>query len=230
MILQGANFKITKRFDQCILDYGPTARGCYKRDLFFFTSLNSIMQRPSKGKHSLCFSVLPDYGCVYLGFYAKKGLHGHSVCTESRWPSITCCLGKQSWAAWELHLGSKGCSNFSPQSRWLCRGAVAVSHSAVLALSPQERVLCAAQQLYLPAEAWLSKHRAEQQGRNCSQGTQPHWFQTLKCGTAHFSHQFYSRELAFPGTAANKSKHEICFGATAPRCGTRAMPSADVLI
>lgn len=30
-----------------------------------------------------------------------------------------------------------------------------------------------AQQLDLPAEAWLSKHRAEQQGRSCSQCTQP---------------------------------------------------------
>lgn len=45
--------------------------------------------------------------------------------------------------------------------------------------APRSRALCAAQRLYLPVEASMSKHRAEQQGSNCSQCTQPRWFQTL---------------------------------------------------
>lgn len=163
------------------------------------------MQLPSKDKHSPCFSVLLDYGCFYLGFCRKKGLHGHYVCTESRWPSITCYLGKQSWAAWELHLGSKGCSNFSPPSRWQCRGAVAESQLCPRTQPPGASAVCAAQQLELPAEqtqSWAT-------GQKLFPVHTAPCFQTLM-GLHTFPIFFFSRELAFPCTAANKSEPDTC--------------------
>lgn len=86
------------------------------------------MQLPSKGKHSPPFSALLYYGCFYLGFYGKRGLHGHYVCTESRWPSITCYLGKQSWAprAAVIFLPQAG---DSAEELWLWVTALS-SHSA----------------------------------------------------------------------------------------------------
>lgn len=165
------------------------------------------MQLPSKEKHSPCFSVLLGYGCFYLGFYTRKGLQGHYVCTESRWPSITCYLGKQCWAAWELYLGSKGCSNFSPwagdsaEEQWLWVTALS-SHSA-----PRSKHSTAAGSacwgLAEQTQSWAT-------GQKLFPVHTAPCFQTLMGLHTYFSRQFFSRELAFPGTAANKSETDIC--------------------
>lgn len=117
-----------------------------------------------------------------------KGLHGHYRCTTSRWPSVTCHLGQHTGLLESHPSGSKGCSDFPPQRRWLCRGAASVSHSAVPAP-------CAAQQRYLPAGARMGKHRAEPQGSNSSNCTASLASDTN--GAARCLYRFYSGEPHF---------------------------------
>lgn len=159
------------------------------------------MQLPSKGKHSPPFSALLYYGCFYLGFYGKRGLHGHYVCTESRWPSITCYLGKQSWAprAAVIFLPQAG---DSAEELWLWVTALS-SHSA----PRSEHCVQHSSWICLLSLGWANtelSNRAEA----VPSAHSPLLSNTN--GTAHFPHQFFSRETAFPGTAANKSEPDIC--------------------
>lgn len=109
-----------------------------------------------------------------------------------------------------LHLGSKGGSSFSPPCRWLGRGAVSVSHSAVLARS-------------LPGAECFVQHNSciccwglDKQTQSWATGQQlfVHTASLVSNadGTAHLLYQFYSGEPTFPSTAANKSEPEICLG------------------
>lgn len=94
---------------------------------------------------------------------------------------VTSHLGQHARLLESRPSGSKGCSDFAPQSS-------RVSHSAVPAL-------CAAQQWYLPAGARMGEHRAEPQGSSCSHCTAPLVSDTN--GAARCLYQFYSGELIF---------------------------------
>lgn len=97
MILQGANFKIMKRFDQCILDYGPTARGCYKLDLFFLPALTASCNDQAKGNTAFASLYCWTMAAFILAFMQKK------VCM------VILCVQKAddpaSPAAWENKAG-----------------------------------------------------------------------------------------------------------------------------
>lgn len=134
----------------------------------------------TKGKHGACFSPLPDLvaglACEEGG---ETGLPSQCTCTQSRRPSITC--------SWE-NVGWKGCSRFSPQSRWLCRSGKWAPRRCASTQPPRSGALGAAERLSLPAEARITKPSAGRQHSSRSECTQPGGFQMLMGLHASFIH------------------------------------------
>lgn len=77
-----------------------------------------------------------------LAFMQTKGLHGHYVCTESRWPSITCYLGKQSWAAESSTWAPKAAVIFLPEQVTVQRSSGCESQPCPRTQPPGSSAVC----------------------------------------------------------------------------------------